>query len=76
MVVMAEVGEMGITTSYSESDYLHGTLVLDLIDILSKDMIWQGVATGTIKSNPEKREKSIPKTVSKMMKKCPVEKVQ
>ena len=63
------------TTSYSESDYLQGTLVLDLIDILSKDLIWQGVATGTIKSDPQKREKSIPKTVSKLMKKFPVEKV-
>lgn len=63
------------TTSYSESDYLQGTVVLDLIDIESKDLIWQGVATGTIKSNPEKREKSIPKTVSKLMKKFPVDKV-
>ena len=64
------------TTSYTESDYLQGTLILDLIDVLSKDLIWQGVATGTVKSNPQKREKSIPKTVSKLMKKFPVEKTQ
>jgi hypothetical protein len=64
------------STSYSESDYLQGTLVLDLIDILSKDLIWQGVATGTIKSSSEKRKKSIPKTVSKLMKKFPVDAVK
>ena len=49
--------------------------MFELIDIQSKDLIWQGVATGTIKSDPQKREKSIPKTVSKLMKKFPVEKV-
>jgi len=60
------------TTSYSESDYLKGTLVMDVFDSETKELIWQGVATGTVKEKPEKREKSIPKMVKKLMKKFPI----
>ena len=64
------------TTSYSENDYLQGTLVLDMMDEESKDLLWQGVATGTITEKPEKREKKIPKAITKLMKKFPVDKVK
>jgi len=64
------------TTTYSENDYLKGTLVLDMMDEESKDLLWQGVATGTINEKPEKREKKIPKTIAKLMKKFPVDKVK
>ena len=60
------------TTSYTENDYLEGTLVMDVFDAGSKDLIWQGVATGTVQEKPEKRDKSIPKAVKKLMKKYPV----
>jgi hypothetical protein len=69
-------GHGSATTSYSENDYLQGTLVLDMYDAASKDLIWQGVATGTITEKPEKREKKIPKAVTKLMKKFPVDKVK
>ena len=61
------------TTSYSENDYLKGTLVMDVFDEKSGDQIWQGVANGTIQEKPEKREKSIPKTIAALMKKFPVD---
>ncbi len=64
------------TTSYSENDYLEGTLVMDVFDAESKELIWQGVATGTVKEKPEKREKSIPKSVAKLMKKFPIAKTK
>ena len=64
------------TTSYSEKDYLEGTIVVDVFDGESKELIWQGVVSGTIKAKPEKREKSIPKVVAKLMKKFPVEVVK
>jgi len=66
-------GNGSATTSYSENDYLEGTLVLDMLDEESKDLIWQGVATGTINKNPQKREKKIPKAVTKLMKKFPID---
>jgi len=60
------------TTTYSESDYLQGTLVMDVFDGASKDQVWQAVASKTVNENPDKREKSIPKGVKKIMKKFPV----
>lgn len=60
-------------TTYSESDYVKGTLVMDIYDNTTKKLIWQAVASGTVKENPKKREKSIPKTVAKIMKKFPIQ---
>ena len=59
-------------TTYSQEDYLKGTLVMDVFDEKSGDMIWQGVATRTVQEKPEKRDKSIPKTVGALMNKFPV----
>ena len=60
------------TTTYSESDYLQGTLVMDVFDTTSKDQVWQGVATSTVTEDPSKRETSIPKKVAALMKEFPV----
>lgn len=60
------------TTTYAENDYIEGTLVMDVFDTSTKDQIWQGVAKGTVTENPDKREKSIPKSISALMKKFPV----
>jgi len=45
---------------------------MDVFDNETKKLVWQAVATGTIKEKPEKREKSIPKTIKKLMKKFPI----
>ena len=60
------------TTSYTESEYLQGTLVMDVFDVETKDQIWQSVATKTVNEKPEKRDKSIPKGVKKIMKNFPI----
>ena len=59
-------------TTYTENDYLEGTLVMDAFDGESKNQIWQGVAKSTINENPAKRETSIPKKVGLLMAKFPV----
>lgn len=64
------------TTSYNEYDYIKGTLVMDVYDNKTNQLIWQGVASGSVKENPKKRDKSIPKTVKKLMKKFPIEPVK
>ncbi len=60
------------STHYSESDYLKGTLVLDIFDNSDGNQIWQGVAQGTISEKPEKREKSVPGKIKALMSKYPV----
>lgn len=61
------------TTNYSEDDYQQGTLVIDFYDTGTKGLVWQGVYTGVVQDKPQKREKSIPKNVSKLMKQYPVD---
>jgi len=61
------------STTYSESDYMEGTLVMDVFDGTTKDQVWQGIATATVAENPDKREKSIPKKINALMKKFPVQ---
>lgn len=65
-------GQGYATTTFSEEDYLEGTLVLDVFDGTSKDQIWQGVAKATVQENPKKRDKAIPKKIEALMKKFPV----
>ena len=60
------------TTTYTENDYLKGTMVMDVYDEKSGKQIWQGIAVKTIEEKPEKREKSIPYAVSALMKKFPI----
>ena len=73
------VGGMGFgsaTTTYSENDYKQGTLVVDVYDASSKKLIWQGISQSTVQENASKRDKSIPKKVSKLMKKYPIDPVK
>jgi hypothetical protein len=60
------------TTTYQENDYDVGTFVVDAYDATSKKLIWQGTLVKTLNSNAGKNEKSIPKSVGKLMKKYPI----
>ena len=60
------------TTTIQEYDYEVGTLVCDVFDAKEEKLIWEGIGTGTINDNPEKREKNIPLSVEKIMYKFPV----
>jgi hypothetical protein len=64
------------TTRYHDYDYLFGTLVCDVFDGTSKDLIWQGVGAGTVNEDPKKRERGIPIAVRKIMYEYPVKPVK
>ena len=64
------------TTTYSESDYLQGAMVVDVFDQQSKDLIWEGVGVGTVKEDPKKREKTIPKAMAAVLKDFPIAPVE
>jgi hypothetical protein len=59
-------------TTYSEYDYVVGTLIIDIYDAKEKKLIWESVAKGTIKEKTKGREDRINSTVGKMMIKYPV----
>lgn len=60
------------TTSYTQNDYKEGTLVIDMYDEESKHLVWQGLLQTEVQEKPEKRDKSIPKKIGKLMKEYPV----
>ena len=61
------------TTNIQEYDYSVGTLVCDVFDAKDQKLIWEGIGNKTIDENPQKRENNIPKVVSAIMSKFPVQ---
>ena len=60
------------TTTFSEYDYVEGTLVCDIYDSAKEQLVWEGIGTGTIDDNPQNRDQSIPEAVNKIMAEYPV----
>ena len=60
-------GGMGTTTSRAYT-YTKGTLVFDIWDAKTKEMIFRGTITDTISDKPEKNEKKINKGAEKLFK--------
>jgi len=48
-----------------------GTLYIDLIDANKKELVWQGMGTGYLTRNVDKKEERIKEFVSEIMKKYP-----
>jgi hypothetical protein len=65
-------GGMGEATT-TEQDYKEGTLVVDLYDAKTKQLIWRGSAEDTVSDKAAKNEKNLDKGVAKMFKKFPPE---
>lgn len=60
-------------TTVNSYNYTVGTLVCDVFDAKEKKLIWEGTGVGTVDSNPQTREKNIPKAVAMIMAKYPVQ---
>jgi hypothetical protein len=69
---LVEEGGGHSTTTYSEYDYVEGTLVCDIYDKAKEQLVWEGIGTGTINQNPKNRDQSIPEAVKLIMAKYPV----
>jgi hypothetical protein len=63
-------GGFGDSTT-TEQDYKVGTLVIDLYDGKSKQLIWRGSAQDTVSDKAAKNEKNLDKGVAKMFKAFP-----
>ncbi|TDE14652.1 DUF4136 domain-containing protein [Dyadobacter psychrotolerans] len=68
------LGSYGYAGAYPSSvTNTDGTLILDVIDTKTGDIIWQKAITGDV-SNPNRLDKQISKGVRKLMKDFPVQK--
>ena len=64
------MGGMGTATT-TTSEYLVGTLVVDIFDAKSKALMFRGTASDEISDKPEKNIKKMEKVSSKMFKNFP-----
>ena len=67
-------GGMGSTTTSGQTSTIYvGQLVIDMYDVVKKQLVWRGVASKTIdeKAKPEKQQKNLAKAVAKMLKNYP-----
>ncbi len=65
-------GGFGEATT-TEQDYKEGTLVVDMYDAKTKQLIWRGSAEDTLSNKAAKNEKNLDKGIAKMFKKFPPE---
>jgi hypothetical protein len=48
-----------------------GTLYIDIIDAKTKELVWQGIGTGYLTTNSEKKDERIAEFVAKILEKYP-----
>ncbi len=63
-------GGLGEATTTTET-YKVGTLVVDLFDTKTKNLVWRGTASEAISNNSDKNIKNLGKAVEKMFKQFP-----
>ena len=63
-------GGMGVSTT-TVDNYKVGTLIIELFDGTSKNLIWRGSASNTLSNNADKNIKSLDKNVQKMFEQFP-----
>lgn len=71
---MTGYGAYTATSHTLEDDYNKGTLILDCYENKENTLIFQSIMEKIIEENPDKREKTIPRSVGKIMKKFPLKK--
>ena len=63
-------GRFGDATTTTET-YQVGTLVVDLFDSNTKELLWRGSASGTVSNKSDSNIKNLDKGVQKMFKNYP-----
>jgi hypothetical protein len=63
-------GGMGTATTHIET-YVVGTLVVDLFDSRTKQLVWRGWATDALPDDPKKETKKLDKEIEKLFKDFP-----
>lgn len=63
----------GYSSTYvTSTDYNKGTLIIDMFNLKDKKLIWQGIASGTVEADYDKRDKRLPITIQQIFKNYPV----
>jgi hypothetical protein len=61
-------GSMGpVSSTTRQVEIQHGTLVVDIWDAASRELVWRGTVTDVMSSDQEKNEKLVTKAISKLV---------
>lgn len=63
-------GGIGMATTHVDT-YTVGTLVVDLFDTRTKQLVWRGWASDALPDNPQKETKKLDKDIEKLFKHLP-----
>jgi hypothetical protein len=55
-----------VSTTTRVIEYEKGTLVVDIWDVATKELVWRGEVTDTLPDNPQKAEKLVVRAIGKM----------
>ncbi len=67
-------GYYGGTTTITSVNYVQGTLIIDIFELKSKKLVWEGIGTGTVDDNLAARDRNLPKYISHIFRRFPVAK--
>jgi hypothetical protein len=61
------MGSMGsVSTTTRAVEYQRGTLIVDIWDAATKELVWRGEVSDTLPDNPQKAEKLVVRAIGKM----------
>lgn len=62
------------TTTVRKVKYTQGTLIIDIFELEGKKLVWQGIGTGEVTKDLDKRDRDLPKNIAHIFRKFPVTK--
>jgi len=66
----------GFSTAYSVYQVEKGTVMINVFDSKAKKLVWHSEGKGTVESDPQYREQTIPKSIEKVFFKFPKKKIE
>jgi len=60
------------STTITSTTYHQGTLIVDIFQRSDKKQVWQGIASGEVTQNLDKRDRRLPMTVGQLFRRFPV----
>jgi hypothetical protein len=65
-------GAVNASTTIYETDYEQGTLIIDIFTLHDKKLVWQGIGTGEVTDDMDKRDHRLPETITAIFRRYPV----
>ncbi len=62
------------STTIHKVDYKEGTLIIDIFDSKTKNLIWQGIGVGEVKKNSDNRDARLSRAISHIFRRYPITK--